>query len=467
MSRTVLRRARRGQIPLSVMVAMVAILIAALAVSTYLGTSTKTIDGREEIVAWGVTFLGEDVYSLAHEFERQNPQYHVIISSTAERDTTSDSQRLLSAIAGGVPPDVVVFPRFATGEWAQRNALADLGELIDRQNPADPNRLDLSEYYEWAIKEGSYHTPGTAGPDHIYGIPITADLRLLYLNGTLLRKAGLQPPRTWEELREDTRKLTVFRTPGDPKSGIAQLGFAPNFGNSWLYLYAWQAGGELLSPDRTKVTLDSPPVVRALRFMTDIYDDLGGAMSVDAFQQSLSGESMGGSFRANPMAGDLDPFLRGAVAMKIDVDESLRTIAQWKPDMDFIIAPPPMPADQLALGRKPLTWTGGFSLVIPRTARNKSGAFKLIQFLTSWQSTKRLAQGERERCESEGRLYLPSALANRVQFERLANDAVFDNPHMPQTFKHAYHVMHDLLPNVRVRPSTPVGQLLWNQHVRA
>src|SRR5438477_9024883 len=102
------RRARRGQIPLSVMVALVAILIAALAASTYLGTSTKTIDGREEIVAWGITFLGEDVYSLARDFERQNPQYRVIISSTAERDTTSDSQRLLSAIAGGVPPDVVL-----------------------------------------------------------------------------------------------------------------------------------------------------------------------------------------------------------------------------------------------------------------------------------------------------------------------------------------------------------------------
>ena len=85
---------------MSVMVALVAILIAALAVSTYLGTSTKTIDGREEIVAWGITFLGEDVYALAHDFERQNPQYRVIISSTAERDTTSDSQRLLSAIAG-------------------------------------------------------------------------------------------------------------------------------------------------------------------------------------------------------------------------------------------------------------------------------------------------------------------------------------------------------------------------------
>src|SRR6202012_5913572 len=112
----------------------------------------------------------QDVYALAHEFELKNPQYRVVISSTAERDTTSDSQRLLSAIAGGVPPDVVLFPRFATGEWAQRNALADMGAMIDRQSANDSNRINLAEYYDWAIREGSYHPPGTAGPDRIYGI---------------------------------------------------------------------------------------------------------------------------------------------------------------------------------------------------------------------------------------------------------------------------------------------------------
>ena len=48
-------------------------------------------------------------------------------------------------------------------------------------------------------------------------------------------------------------------------------------------------------------------------------------------------------------SGDLDPFLSGKVVMKIDNDFALRTIADWKPDMDFLIAPAPMPEDQLAL----------------------------------------------------------------------------------------------------------------------
>src|SRR5438034_4174853 len=138
------------------------VLLLILAWSTIQSTSTKSTDGRTEIVAWGITFFGEEIYGLVHQFEEQNPQYKVIISSSAERDSTSDSQRLLCAIAGGVPPDVVFFSRFATGEWASRGALTDLTPFIAAQDPSDPDRIDLSEYYDFAVGQASYRAPGPA-----------------------------------------------------------------------------------------------------------------------------------------------------------------------------------------------------------------------------------------------------------------------------------------------------------------
>jgi multiple sugar transport system permease protein len=214
--------------------------------------------------------------------------------------------------------------------------------------------------------------------------------------------------------------------------------------------------------------MDSPQVCRALRFMTDIYDDLGGIRQVDAFQQGLAGESMGGGFRASAFAaGELDPFLRGSVAMKIDNDYAMRTIADWKTDMDFSICAAPMPADQITAGRPPVTWAGGFSLVVPATSRNKEGAFKLIQYVASWKGTQFLERGKRERKESEGKMYLPEGLANRVHFEKLVGEAIHENPRVPRTFKDAYRVLAELMPHTYHRPVTPVGQLLWNQHVRA
>src|SRR5436190_8093409 len=138
------------------------LLLLILAWSTIQSTSTKTTNGRTEIVAWGITFFGEEVYGLVHQFEQQNPQYTVIISASAERDSTSDGQRLLCAIAGGVPPDVVFFSRFATGEWASRGALLELRPMLAAQPKDDPQRIDLSEYYEFAVAEASYRPPGSS-----------------------------------------------------------------------------------------------------------------------------------------------------------------------------------------------------------------------------------------------------------------------------------------------------------------
>jgi multiple sugar transport system permease protein len=452
-------------ISLRIAVILFAIFIALLAIWTWQQTSYKTIDGRKEIVAWGINFLGPDIYTLIHQFEKENPEYRVIISASAERDNTADNQRLLSAIAGGVPPDVYFFSRFATGEWASRDALSDLTDLVANQANDNPNRIDLNDYYDFAVQEASYAPPGSKERARLYGIPITADIRFLFVNAQALREAGLVdangnpvPPKTWEELREYAKKLTTYRKPGDLKSGITRMGFVPGFGigfgNSFLYLWAWQAGGSLMSADGTRVTFDSPEVVRALKYVVDIHDDAGGAAQINAFQQSISSMEM-------------DPFIRGQIAMKIDNDWMFRFMALFKPDMDFIIAPPPMPADELAKGRKPVTWAGGFSLVIPKSAKNRDGAFKLIQYIASWRGTQQLERGKRELAESEGRIYLPEGLANRKHFERLTQEAIFDNPRVPQTFKNAYQVLRDLMPESKFRPVTPIGQFLWNQQVRA
>jgi hypothetical protein len=47
-----------------------------------------------------------------------HPEYRVNTATGTVQDASGDSQRLLSAIAGDVPPDIVFFDRFAVGEWA-------------------------------------------------------------------------------------------------------------------------------------------------------------------------------------------------------------------------------------------------------------------------------------------------------------------------------------------------------------
>ena len=54
-----------------------------------------------------------------------------------------------------------------------------------------------------------------------------------------------------------------------------------------------------------------------------------------------------------------------------------------------------MPADRLATGHEPVTWGGGYSVVMPTTARNKEGAWRLIQYITSAPVRLQLERGAR------------------------------------------------------------------------
>lgn len=450
-----------GAVSLRVAVTLFVLLLAALALWTQRSTSDgPRADGRTEIIFWGNPMLTDQLMPVIQSFEKQHPEYKVIYSVPVTKDIAGDAQRLLCAIAGGVPPDVVYFDRFAIGEWAAKGAFEDLSPWIEAQAPNDPLRIELGEFYRFALEEASYARPNSQDTPHLYGLPTSVDFRMLYLNSDILRQQGYQdsegnviPPKNWQELRNYGAAMSRYRDPSAPSDGLTRIGFAPNIGNSWLYLYAWQAGGEFLDPTRTQVTMDSPEVTRALKFMTDVYDDLGGFKNVEAYRSSFQYQ------------GAMDPFLTGQVAMKIDGNWALDLIASHKRDMDFILTAPPMPQDQLDAGEKPLTWSGGYAYVMPTTSRQKEGAFKLIQFLNTDASLRYMEQEFKEIQESAGKLYLPRGSAKRTLFEQIIREEVYENPEMPDTFKRAFRAIEDIGPNTYIRPVTPVGQLLWNKHI--
>jgi multiple sugar transport system permease protein len=452
---------RAGLIPLRVAVGCFVALIAAVVWWTWAATREPHPDGREQLVFWGSSALGPESYTLINRFEHENPQYKVVMGTAVARDLTGDAQRLLTAIVGGVPPDLVWFDRFAVGEWASKHALEDLTPHLAAQTADDPYRIDLAEYYPFTVDEASYRPPGSSEPKRVFAIPVSADIRLLYTNLDLLRQEGMvdasgkpQVPTTWEELREANKRLSRYRISGDPTSGLTRLGFAPMYGNSWLYIYAFQSGGNFLSEDGTRCTLADPKVVRALRYVTECYDDIGGARQANAFQQGFQ-------------SGPLDPFFKGQVAMKIDGSWCLDSFAAYARDMDFAATPAPMPADELAKGRAPITWAGGWAMVIPATSRHKEGAFKLLQYLRSWQSVQLLEQSKREQARSQGQLYIPGIQANQVHYERLVAEHVEKDADFPPRFKAAVLSFKETMNHALFRPVTPVGQLLWNQHATA
>ena len=412
-------------------------------------------DSRTRIVVWGLNVGPESkgTQAMVREFERRNPDLKVRVLSMGAGGM--NPQKLMTSIVGNVAPDVINQDRFTISDWASRGAFRPLNDLIerDRDDPLCPRR---EQYYEAPWAEATYE-------GKVYGIPTSADNRILYWNRAIfreraaeLRAAGLDPeraPRTWSELLAYSKILTKTR----PDGTLERAGFLPNFGNSWLYMYAFQNNGSFMSADGRRCTLSEPANVEALEFMVRGYDLVGGYERAKSFESGFLGK-------------ENDAFLIGKVAMKIDGDWILNDMSRYAPQIEVGVAPPPVPDDRFhRRGRFAqetetfVTWMGGFSYAIPKGSRNPEAAWRFIKWATSTDGRMVEMQGQKEWELRRGRTFIPRQVGSRE-----ANEEAFRR-FRPADAKFAAAVKQhlDMAQFGRIRPATFVGQRLWNEHVRA
>lgn len=414
-----------------------------------------------ELVVWGLA-SGEETKGLdaqIREFERRHPG--ITVRNLSLGAGGMNAQKLMTSIAGRVPPDLVRQDRFTIGDWASRDTFRPLDDLLadPKVNGAsDPRRVDPSEYYPACWAEAVYQ-------GRVYAIPNSTDDRLLYWNKAAYREAGLdpeRPPQTWDELVEYTRKLTKQSAAGTfERIGIIPV--VPSFSNSWFYLYSWQNGGEFMSPDGRTCTLNNPESRAALEWLTEFYGRLNGAESVMAFASTFQPREQ-------------DPFITGKMAMKIDTNNAMANLARFAKDLDWGVAPAPVPRERLeGRGRfhgKPkfITWSGGFSFAIPVGSRHVPEAWEFIKWMNCLESRRIFAREQKAWNESQKppRPFVPEMHANRAVNEVLFSEFApkGDDPESVRLRK-GMQVGLEMMPFARFRPVTFVGQRLWNEHIRA
>ncbi|MDI9636028.1 extracellular solute-binding protein [Geitlerinema splendidum] len=117
---------------------------------------------------------------------------------------------------------------------------------------------DLSDYYPGILAVNEYD-------GNVYGLPWIAQPVVVYFNRGLFDAAGLDYPQdgwTWNDFTDLATALTQD-TDGDGTTD--QWGFT---NNGWPppFIFIWQAGGELISPDFTSAPIDSPEFVEGFEF---------------------------------------------------------------------------------------------------------------------------------------------------------------------------------------------------------
>ena len=320
---------------------------------------------------------------------------------------TQSMEKLMAAVAAGEAPDIAFLDNFQIASWAAQNALTALDDLMAGVG------LTLDGMYDWA-KEGSVYQGKT------YSIPYNGDVRCLFVNLDMFEAAGLtvdDVPRTIDELTEVAKKLTI-----EDEQGFVQAGIIPwNNAGKPIYTWGWAFGGQFYDKEKNELTVNAPEIIEAVQWEYDLASSFG----LTKFRDWANGIITG--------SGATDAFISGKVAMTVKRNDELYDINKYAPDMNLHIAPIPTKD-----ASHTTTWAGGWGWTIPRGAKNPEAAIEFMKFAVNEESQTILA-----------------TMTNSLSSLKSVNEAVYTSN--PQ-----YETILEVLPFAQIRPSVPVGQLLWD-----
>jgi multiple sugar transport system substrate-binding protein len=231
-------------------------------------------------------------------------------------------------IAANTFPDLVNTATIWLPEWVEAGAL----KTVDSSILSDDLRADFIP---------AVLTKGAEYEGELWGLPIAAAGRAMFVNTALLSAAGLdEPPANWDDFR--TAVAAVHDATGEFGYGFDARGVQAF---RYFGFFLWNNGGDFFDADG-RAAFNSPQGVEALEFLVE----LAGTPAVpDPTGTQLD---------------DLQPlFTSGRLAMLVDGNFFVAQIRDTAPDLEYVVAPVPVNA-----GADPVTWGVTDTLVIAKDA---------------------------------------------------------------------------------------------------
>jgi len=250
--------------------------------------------------------------------------------------------RISTAIATGEGPDVVQLgttwnPQFAATKGLEEINVAEFG--------------GASAFVKANLASTAYK-------GKYYGVPWFAETRALFYNKDLFAKAGVKPPKTYDEL------LKVAETIKEKLGTGVAISLAGT--NAWDLLHNWAIilyanGGSILSPDNKTPALNSAAGVTALKYYLSLFEKGYASKACAEYNQPQADAA----------------FINGNAAMCFMGPWNIAGIEHDNPTLNYgIVEPPSGPKGKAS-------FSGGSNLAILKASKNKEGAKAFVKFMIS------------------------------------------------------------------------------------
>ena len=217
-------------------------------------TTSKTSSGEfeGEITVWHSFTQGprlEFMQSAADSFMKEHPKVKIKIETFAWPEFYT---KWTTGLQSGQVPDVSTALPNHVVELIDVDALVPLNDVIDK--------IGRDRFYEAPLQEGTVE-------ENNYSIPLYSHAQVMWYRKDLLEEAGLDVPKTWDELFETANKLN---NPPDVYGLSVPMGSGDMMATRFLNFYVRSAGETLITKDG-KANLTSKAAIDGINYWIKMY----------------------------------------------------------------------------------------------------------------------------------------------------------------------------------------------------
>lgn len=282
--------------------------------------------------------LGTTLQTITNLFNKQNPDIQVNLVYLGSGNALDS--KLLAAIAANTFPTMAQVKGPDAAMLVSKNVVAPLYEFSNFTDVA-------SAIYKPLLVGGMFN-------GKIYTLPFNRDIFDLFVRPQIFEEAGLNYPKTMDEMANDAKLLTVIK---DGKTVRYGLGFRTTYRQ--FTAVAYQFNGSYISPDG-KITINSPQNIAALTYLVNLVKEgyaygkqgyfdnelttssvamlLGGSAELTYDLSDIAGQADGLVMVPIPSDVTFKPMLHGQNIAIFNTSTQAEQQAAWK-YLQFLLSP--------------------------------------------------------------------------------------------------------------------------------
>lgn len=312
------------------------------------GKAAKAAEPKQKVkirmVSWSSASSFKMQKSVVDMYSQKNPDIEVIFESVPEQYT----EKLLTQIAAGDAPDIIMAGNDQLSPFAEKGGLTDLDEFVK-----GPNGINTADYFENILSFGKYK-------GKLYSMPKDwTNMAILY-NKKMFDDANIPYPKagwTWDEFYSIAKKLTI-------KDGNKTTQWGAKFNGADVskiqpLMLGYSDGVVQTDGKKYEGYMNSDGMVKAMQFYRDAH-----------FTDGISP----GSSDTQALKG-VDLFAAGKVAMSMDGRWQIET---YKKDPNLKFGSVTLPVGPK--GPANVVFYGGWGIY--SKSKNKEAAWEVLKFIS-------------------------------------------------------------------------------------